>query len=110
MARGRVVDERGEGMGGLVVSLFDRDRIFDDRLGTTQTDENGEFSFTYRTEDFPDLFDAHPDLYLKILDAEGNTLYSCEEAVRCEADRVEVFEITIVKERRGRCRNHENYI
>ncbi len=74
MGRGRVVDERGEGMGGLVVSLFDRDRIFEDRLGTTQTDENGEFSFTYRTEDFPDLFDAHPDLYLKILDAEGNTL------------------------------------
>jgi hypothetical protein len=95
VARGRVVDERGEGMGGLVVSLFDRDRIFEDRLGTTQTDENGEFSFTYRTEDFPDLFDAHPDLYLKILDAEGNTLYSSEEAVRCEADRVEEFNITI---------------
>ena len=95
VARGRVVDERGEGMGGLVVSLFDRDRIFEDRLGTTQTDENGEFSFTYRTEDFPDLFDAHPDLYLKILDAEGNTLYSSEEAVRCEASRVEEFNITI---------------
>lgn len=95
VARGRVVDERGEGMGGLVVSLFDRDRIFDARLGTTQTDENGEFSFTYRTEDFPDLFDAHPGLYLKILDAEGNTLYSSEEAVRCEADRVEEFNITI---------------
>jgi hypothetical protein len=95
VARGRVVDERGEGMGGLVVSLFDRDRIFEDGLGTTKTDENGEFSFTYRTEDFPDLFDAHPDLYLKILDAEGNTLYSSEEAVRCEADRVEEFNITI---------------
>jgi hypothetical protein len=95
VARGRVVDERGEGIGGLVVSLFDRDLIFDDRLGTTQTDENGEFIITYRTADFQDLFDAHPDLYLKILDAEGNTLYSSQEAVRCEADRVEVFNITI---------------
>jgi hypothetical protein len=95
VARGRVVDERGEGIGGLVVSLFDRDQIFDDRLGTTQTDENGEFIVIYSTADFQDLFDAHPDLYLKILDAEGNTLYSCEEAVRCEADRVEVFNITI---------------
>jgi hypothetical protein len=95
VARGRVVDERGEGIGGLVVSLFDRDLIFDDRLLTTQTDENGEFIVTYRTADFQDLFDANPDLYLKILDAEGNTLYSCEEAVRCEADRVEVFEITL---------------
>ncbi|NJM62401.1 MAG: hypothetical protein HC849_22940 [Oscillatoriales cyanobacterium RU_3_3] len=95
VARGRVVDENSEGIGGLVVSLFDRDLIFDDRLGTTQTDENGEFIVTYRTADFQDLFDAHPDLYLKILDAEGNTLYSSEEAVRCEADRVEVFEITL---------------
>ncbi|NJR25886.1 MAG: carboxypeptidase regulatory-like domain-containing protein, partial [Richelia sp. CSU_2_1] len=80
VARGRVVDENGEGIGGLVVSLFDRDLIFADRLGNTQTDENGEFIVTYRTADFQDLFDAHPDLYLKILDAEGNTLYSSEEA------------------------------
>ncbi|MGL5058430.1 MAG: carboxypeptidase-like regulatory domain-containing protein, partial [Microcoleus sp.] len=92
VARGRVVDENGEGIGGLVVSLFDRDLVFYDRLGTTQTDENGEFTITYRTADFQDLFDANPDLYLKILDAEGNTLYSSQEAVRCEADRVEVFE------------------
>lgn len=95
VARGRVVDENSEGIGGLVVSLFDRDLVFDDRLGTTQTDENGEFTITYRTADLQDLFDANPDLYLKILDAEGNTLYSSEEAVRCEADRVEEFNITI---------------
>ncbi len=78
-----------------MLSLFDRDCVFDDRLGTTQTDGNGEFILTYRTEDFRDLFAAQPDLYLKILDNEGNTLYSSESAVRCEASRVEVFEIRV---------------
>lgn len=95
VARGRVVDEEGQGLGGLVVSLGDRDLIFDDRLGTTQTDANGEFVISYRTEDFQDLFETAPDLYIKVMDSQGNLLYSSENAVRCEAGRVEVFNITL---------------
>jgi Transthyretin-like family len=95
LARGRVSDEQGQPLEGLVVSLYDRDLIFDDRLGTTQTDANGDFSIAYRTEDFRDLFEAHPDLYIKVMDSQGNTLYSSENAVRCETGRVEVFNITI---------------
>ncbi len=93
--RGRVVNEQKQGLEGLVVSLFDRDCIFDDRLGTTQTDENGGFIFNYRTQDFRNLFEAQPDLYLKIMDRQGNILYSSESAVRCQAGREEVFEICI---------------
>jgi hypothetical protein len=95
VARGRVVDEQGQGLGGLVVSLCDRDLIFGDRLGTTATNANGEFVITYRTEDFQDLFETAPDLYIKIMDGQGNLLYSSENAVRCEAGRVEIFNITI---------------
>ena len=99
VARGRVMDKQDRALGRLVVSLFDYDQIFDDRLGNTQTDENGEFILTYRTEDFRDLLEAQPDLYLKILDQEGNILYSSESAVRCEASREEVFEIRIEETR-----------
>jgi|GEM_PF-1535563 len=95
VARGRVVDEQNRGLGGLIVSLFDYDCVFDNRLGTTQTDANGEFILTYRTQDFRDLLEAKPDLYLKILDNQGNTLYSSKSAIRCGASRVEVFEIRI---------------
>lgn len=98
LARGCVRDSQGRGLEGLVVSLYDRDLIFDDRLGTTGTDANGNFAIVYRTEDFRDLFEANPDLYIKVMDRQENTLYSSEDAVRCEAGRVEVFDITINSE------------
>jgi hypothetical protein len=97
VARGRVTDEMGQGIEGLVVSLYDRDLHFDDRLGTTCTDTNGDFAIAYRSEDFQDLFEASPDLYIKVMDRQGNLLYSSENTVRCEAGQVEVFNITISK-------------
>ncbi len=95
VVRGQVVDEGSKGVSGLVVSLFDRDCVFDDRLGTTETDAEGNFSISYHTKDFRDLFEARPDLYIKVMDNQGNILYSSEEAVRYEAGRVEVFNITL---------------
>lgn len=98
LVRGRVSDEQGQPLEGLVVSLYDRDLIFDDRLGTTRTDGNGNFAIAYRTEDFRDLFEANPDLYIKVMDSQENTLYSSEDAVKCGVGRVEVFDITINRE------------
>jgi PKD repeat protein len=95
LARGRVTDDQEQGLEGLIVSLFDHDLIFDDRLGTTQTDGNGDFAITYHIEDFQDLFEARPDLYIKVMDQASNTLYSSEDTVRFDAGRVEVFKITI---------------
>lgn len=94
-ARGRVVGETGKGRGGLVVSLYDKDLIFDDVLGTTVTDHEGNFRITYRTEAFGDLFEQKPDLYLKATDGTGKTLYTSEQSVRSQAGREEVFNITL---------------
>jgi hypothetical protein len=95
VVRGRVIDESGKGLAGLTVSVFDKDLIFDDRLGDTKTGADGSFGVTYRTEDFRDLIERKPDIYLKVLDQKGKTLYTSEDSIRYEAGRVEVFEIKI---------------
>ena len=95
IVRGNVVYGDGAPGAGLTVSLYDKDLIFDDRLGTTQTDAAGNFRIIYRTEAFRDLFERRPDLYLKVLDAGGHCLYSSRKAVRGEAGRVEEFRIPL---------------
>ena len=98
IVRGAVIDEEGIGIGGLIVSLYDKDLIFDDVLGTTATDRSGYFKIMYRTEAFRDLFEERPDLYLKVTDNEGNELYTSKEAVWFEAGRIETFNVTVEQE------------
>ena len=93
--RGKVVDVKGQGMSGLTVSLYDKDLLFDDVLGTTITGKNGDFEIIYRIDAFQGLFEKKPDIYLKVLDAKGKTLYTSRKAVRCEAGREEFFNIKI---------------
>ncbi len=95
IVKGRVTDEEGRGISGLTVSIYDKDLLFDDRLGTTLTDEAGNFMASYKSEEFRDLFEACPDIYLKVLDQDGKKLYSSRKKVRCEAGRIESFNIKI---------------
>jgi hypothetical protein len=95
--RGRVADKKGNGLGELIVSLYDKDFFFDDRLGQTETDVNGEFEISYRTEDFRDLIERKPDIYLKVFDQEGNELYSSKKKYRFASGRVEIVNVVINK-------------
>ena len=95
IVRGRVTDKKGMGLSDLIVSLYDKDLFFDDKLGQTETDDNGEFSLTYRTEDFRDLIERKPDIYVKVLDQDGNTLYTSKKKLRYEAGRVEIVNVQI---------------
>jgi hypothetical protein len=99
--RGRVTDQNGRGIGGLVVNVFDKELIFDDRLGQTETDESGAFGLTYRTKDFRDLIEKKPDLYVKVTNQNGKIIYTLKEAIRYEAGRVEVINIEIVAPKRS---------
>jgi hypothetical protein len=94
VVRGRVTDESGVGLGGLIVSVYDKDLFFDDRLGQAETDENGDYSLIYRTEDFRDFIERKPDIYVKVLDRKGKTLYTSKK-VRYEAGRVEIVNVVI---------------
>jgi len=95
IVRGQVTDENGQGLAGLIVSVYDRDLIFDDRLGETTTDENGNFRFVYHAEDFRDIIEQRPDIFVRVLNQKRKTIYTSQDAVRCEASRIEEFEITI---------------
>ena len=97
VVHGKVVDQQKQPLSGLTVSLYDKDLFFDDVLGTTLTDDDGNFKMIYRTEAFRDFFEQKPDIYLKVLDKTGQTLYSSRKAVRSEAGREEKFDITIKK-------------
>ncbi|MBC8487952.1 MAG: hypothetical protein H8D45_18130 [Bacteroidetes bacterium] len=95
VVRGKVTDEMNQGMQGLTISLYDKDLLFDDVLGTTLTDENGNFKIIYRTEAFKDLFEKKPDVYLKVLEEKGRKLYSSRRMIRCQAGFEEYFTIKI---------------
>jgi hypothetical protein len=90
-----VADKAGKGLSGLIVSLFDKDLFWDDRLGQTETDAAGNFSLVYRSEDFRDLLERKPDIYLKVLDQKGKTLSTSKKKVRFQAGRVEIINVEI---------------
>lgn len=103
IVRGKV---SGKGIAGLLVEALDKDLIHDDRLGSVHTDADGQFSMRYSAAAFEDfLFDQKPDLYLRVLNAQGQVLASTEQAVRYEAGSTEHFEIeipeVIVDDQRG---------
>ena len=98
--RGTVTDAEGKAAAGLVVTLYDRDLLFDDRLGRTTTNADGAYRFTYRTGDFRDFVEARPDLYLTVLDVGGDTLHTAPVKVRAEAGREEVIDVKLPKRRK----------
>jgi hypothetical protein len=95
VVKGVITGENGKGMAGVTVSLYDKDLLFDDYLGTRITDENGNFEFAYQEEGFKDLLEKKPDIYLKVLDKKGKPIFSSKKAVKCGAGRIEVFNIKI---------------
>jgi len=95
IVRGRVTDEKKQGVGGLTISLYDEEHVFDNVLGTTLTNDNGNFKLTYSTEKFGDLFEKKPEVYLRVTGKRKKMLYTSDKAVKCEAGREEVFNVTI---------------
>ena len=94
---GVVVDQKSQRpLPGLGVRAYDKDHLYDDLLGTTTTDESGRFELRYEDDDFRELFEKQPDIYLSILDSSGqNEIYSTEDSVRWDAGADEEFRIEI---------------
>ena len=100
---GSVIEaESGRPLEGLLVRAYDKDLIFDDRLGDTHTNAEGYFELTYTEAQFRDLHETLPDLYLRVFDASGKKLlHTTEREVRRSAEIVERYEIRIPRARLG---------
>jgi len=88
--------ETGRPLGGLIVRAFDRDLLFDDKLGFATSDERGAFEIRFGPEAFRDVRESHPDLYLRVYDAEGTgLLHETTDAIRWNASTDERYRIRI---------------
>lgn len=81
---------------GLLVRAYDKDHLYDDLLGTATTDQSGRFELRYGGEDFQELFEKRPDIYLSIWDSSGQIeIHSTEDSVRWDAGADEEFRIEV---------------
>jgi len=88
--------ETGRPLPNLVIRAFDRDLIFDDKLGYTNTDDDGRFEILFGTGRFRDLFESKPDLYLRIFDRDGiRLIHETTDAIRWNASHNEQYQIQI---------------
>jgi hypothetical protein len=89
-------EETGRPLANLIVRGYDRDLVFDDNVGNATTDRDGRFEIRFGPEQFRDLREEHPDLYLKIYDQSGTRLiHQTSDAIRWGASRDEAYEIRI---------------
>jgi carotenoid cleavage dioxygenase len=95
-----IEEESGRPLEGLLVRVFDKDLIRDDRLGVTRTNADGQFELSYTEAQYRDLNETLPDLYLRVYDASGEKLlHTTEREVRWNASVAERFEIRIPRAR-----------
>ena len=83
------------GIPGLLVSAYDADLFFDDLLGTATTDDKGFFEMIYSEKDFRELFDAKPDIYLKVYAPSHRLLLETTDPVRFNASEQEHFDLEL---------------
>jgi hypothetical protein len=95
VVQGRITDTNGQGLPNLTVTVYDKDFLFDDHLGSVETDANGHYRLVYHTRDFRILFERKPDLYLRITSTSGHICYTTQDAIRHEAGRNETIDVTL---------------
>jgi hypothetical protein len=74
---------------------FDKDLMSDDYLGSATTDPDGRYEIRFAAEAFRDVFERHPDLYVRVFDASGRPLVSTEGSVRWDAGRSEQLDVEV---------------
>jgi len=92
--RGQVVTARGKPVPRVLVRVYDKDRRYDDLLGAALTNQQGEFSITYRKQDFSEGETA-ADLYFVVIDANEKELLSTADKVIFNAERETTVTLTI---------------
>src|SRR5262245_51178359 len=89
-------EETGRPLADLIVRAFDRDAVFDDRVGVATTDPDGHFEIRFTRRDFSDVSESAPDLYLRIYDPSGTReIHHTADAIRWNASASEGYRLRI---------------
>jgi hypothetical protein len=89
-------EETGRPLGNLIVRVFDRDLVFDDKVGFATTDDDGRFEIRFKRQDFRDVTESRPDLYLRIFDVSGTReVHHTADCIRWNASPSEGYRIRI---------------
>jgi uncharacterized protein YukE len=93
---GRVLDvDTGEALPGVRVQAVERDPKHDDVLGEVRTDREGFYRLEYTEESFHAPQDEEPETHIRVLDEEGNALFTSDQSYRHEAETVEVIDAAV---------------
>jgi hypothetical protein len=97
-------EESGAPLPNLLVRAFDRDLLFDDALGETTTDRNGDFHLHFTRRAFRDVREKWPDIYLRVYDRrDGREVLHTRHAIRWNVRTAQRYDLTIPRVRLGRC-------
>ena len=93
-------EETGRVIPGLIVRAFDKDLVFDDKLGGATTDRDGRFQIFFGEVDFKDALESKPDLYLRVFDPTGQkVILETTDAIRWNASPKEFYALKISAQR-----------
>jgi len=79
MVHGRVLNQKGEGIKGLTLALYDEKGKVEKRLGYVCTDERGYYAIRYKVKKGEKPIDKKADYYLAISDGEGKICHKEEK-------------------------------
>lgn len=93
---GRIVDdETGLGLPNVTVKAFDRDRQYDDFLGTVMTDADGFYRLEYAPEQFQESGENAPEIYVQVVGETDTPLYQSPRSVEIKSAAVETINVRV---------------
>ena len=96
--RGQIkIGGTGEPAREVPVSVLDKGFLCDDRLGMVFTDKKGFYDISYSRADFPEFFEARPEMYIIVKAFDGSIFYRSEESVLLEAGKFVSIDLEIPK-------------